>query len=323
MKILGLSCGRKMGNSEVLLREALIESEKFGAEVEIIRFHDLNIKPCTGCETCVSNRLKGTGGYEYECIIKNDDMPYLLNKLWEADGQIVSAPSYSFNPPGFFRLVLDRLHSAGKRGLKSVPGAVICVGGSDWVNMCLPMTGDWFNRIGGKLIDQMLVPFTSRPAQILFNEEAIARAKRIGRSMGEAIKLPFDEVKYRGEAMKVTEAEMEFYARTLDLQLDWVKYVMEEEETCPFCHTNLLQVRGKYVRCAMCDMKGRLELIGDKITVTYEEEEVQKRRKTSFESKRHWHIVVTSHQEYEKRKDEVKEKLEKYKATPASVPTRK
>ena len=135
MKILGLSCGRKKGNSEVLLREALLEAENHGAEVEIIRLHDLNIKPCTGCENCVTKGFHGTAGYEYECIIKNDDMPFLLNKLWDADGQIISAPSYTYNPPGYFRLVLDRLHSAGKRGLKPIPGAVMCVGGSDWVNM--------------------------------------------------------------------------------------------------------------------------------------------------------------------------------------------
>ena len=50
MKVLGLSCGRRMGNSEVLLREALAETENRGADIEIIRLGDLAVKPCTGCE---------------------------------------------------------------------------------------------------------------------------------------------------------------------------------------------------------------------------------------------------------------------------------
>ena len=72
----------------------------------------------------MTNLFKRVAGYEYECIIKNDDMPYLLNKLWEADGQIIRTPVYSYNPPTYFGPVLDRLHGADKRGIKAVPGAV-------------------------------------------------------------------------------------------------------------------------------------------------------------------------------------------------------
>jgi multimeric flavodoxin WrbA len=47
-----------MGNSEILLKQALMEAEKLsGAEVEIIRLMDLTIKPCTGCESCADGFL--------------------------------------------------------------------------------------------------------------------------------------------------------------------------------------------------------------------------------------------------------------------------
>ena len=49
MKVLGISVGRKMSNTEILVKEALMGAEEGGAEVELIRLHDLNIKPCTGC----------------------------------------------------------------------------------------------------------------------------------------------------------------------------------------------------------------------------------------------------------------------------------
>ena len=49
MNVLGLSCDRQMGNSEILMKEALMGAKEVsGAEVEIIRLMDLSIKPCDG-----------------------------------------------------------------------------------------------------------------------------------------------------------------------------------------------------------------------------------------------------------------------------------
>jgi len=53
MKLLGISAGRRLGNSEILLKEALMAAEETsGIDVEIVRLHDLKIKFCTGCEMC-------------------------------------------------------------------------------------------------------------------------------------------------------------------------------------------------------------------------------------------------------------------------------
>jgi hypothetical protein len=53
MKVLGLTCGRKLSNTEIVVKEALMGAEEMGAEVEIVRLMDLHIKPCTGCNACV------------------------------------------------------------------------------------------------------------------------------------------------------------------------------------------------------------------------------------------------------------------------------
>ena len=59
MNILGVICGRRMGNSEVLLKETLMGAgEVSGADAEIIRLTDLSIKPCKGCEVCMMTRLR-------------------------------------------------------------------------------------------------------------------------------------------------------------------------------------------------------------------------------------------------------------------------
>lgn len=58
-KTVGLSCGRKYGNSEILLKEAFIGAEELGVESEIIRAMELRVKPCIGCETCSMSLSKG------------------------------------------------------------------------------------------------------------------------------------------------------------------------------------------------------------------------------------------------------------------------
>ncbi len=78
MKFLGLICERKMGNNEILVKEALMGAEELGADVEIVRLMDLHIKPCTGCESSMVRMQKGDPA---ECIVKDDDMLFWLKTL--------------------------------------------------------------------------------------------------------------------------------------------------------------------------------------------------------------------------------------------------
>lgn len=47
-KVLGISFGRKMGNTDVMIKTALMECEKAGCKVRFIRADDLNIQPVQG-----------------------------------------------------------------------------------------------------------------------------------------------------------------------------------------------------------------------------------------------------------------------------------
>jgi hypothetical protein len=51
---------------------------------------------------------------------------------------------------------------------------------------------------------------------------------------------------------------------------------MVEEDHCPFCHGSVFNIRGKHVRCVMCDFQGNIKIGGDKIEITYDEEELKK-----------------------------------------------
>lgn len=54
MKVLGLvGSVRRLGNSEILTKEALMEAEQEGAEVEILRLTDYEVRACQGGGTCL------------------------------------------------------------------------------------------------------------------------------------------------------------------------------------------------------------------------------------------------------------------------------
>lgn len=54
IKVMGITAGRKNGNSEILLKEALTACEEAGAEVTIINLRDFNILDCTACTKAMS-----------------------------------------------------------------------------------------------------------------------------------------------------------------------------------------------------------------------------------------------------------------------------
>lgn len=75
-----------------------------GYEAETLHIADLRITPCTGCLSC-------WGRTEGECVIKNDDIPAVKEKLLSADILILSFPLYFFGIPGQMKLMADRLLS--------------------------------------------------------------------------------------------------------------------------------------------------------------------------------------------------------------------
>jgi multimeric flavodoxin WrbA len=222
-------------------------------------------------------------------------MPFLLNKLAESDGIILGAPAYNLMPPGLLIMIMNRSLGSGKDYREKVAknpkvGGVITVGGTDWVNLVLPLTNlSLFRLLRGniKIVDQMLVPYIPRPGQVLLHDDAITRAGRIGHNVVEALNMPYSEVEFQSG---------------------------EEAETCPLCHNNLLKVKGKFVECPICDIKGTIETRGRKVMVIFEEKALRKSRYGTWGTKRHDDAVAKGHKEYYDRKPDIDEKLKKYKS---------
>lgn len=68
---------------------------------EIINVHDMEIKSCMGCQSCCSK----TNG---DCIIKNDDVSSVTQKIKESDIILLSFPLYFFGLPGKLKMLVDR-----------------------------------------------------------------------------------------------------------------------------------------------------------------------------------------------------------------------
>jgi len=268
MKVLGLTCGRKMSNTEILVKEALMGAEEMGAEVEIVRLLDLDIKPCTGCNACVIDLFERGGSGD--CVIKNDDFKWIDDKILECDGIIVGSPIYEKTPQGLLKVLNDRMGPShdlafriiakkiregkgitkGKgpdeRSFKPRVASLFAVGGSDWTTLALPMLQIFALPMNMTVVDQQLFNWTALPATVVLKDEYLQRARRSGRHVAETLKKPIEEAEYIGP-----------------------------QGVCPVCHSSVVELdkTAEKALCAVCGVKGKLKTDGDTYRLSVTEED--------------------------------------------------
>ena len=267
MKVLGLTCGRKMSNTEILVKEALMGAEEMGAEVELVRLMDLHIKPCTGCNSCVIDLFeKGGSG---DCVIKNDDFKFIDEKILECDGLVLGSPIYEKSPQGLLKVLNDRMgpshdmafrmiskkirkekgittaKAPDERSFKPRTASLFAVGGSEWTTLALPLMQLFVLPMNMTVVDQQLFNWVALPATVVLKEEMLARARRSGRHIVESLQKPIEEATYIGERGR-----------------------------CPVCHSNVLELKNKSepVICTVCGVKGKLKMDGDDYVLEVTEE---------------------------------------------------
>lgn len=269
MQVLGLTCGRKLSNTEIVVKEALMGAEEKGAEVEIVRLMDLHIKPCTGCNACVISLLeKGGAG---ECVIKDDDFRFIDEKILACDGLVVGTPIYEKTPQGLLKVLNDRMgpshdlafriiakkireekgiskrNGPDERSFKPRVASLFAVGGSDWTTLALPLLQLFVQPMNITIVDQQLFDWTALPATVLLKDDYLERARRSGRHLVESLGRSSEEAVYIGPS-----------------------------GVCPVCHSSVLELgeTSDAVRCAVCGVYGQLKTNGE----TYRLEVTQKER---------------------------------------------
>lgn len=93
---------RKNGNTAALLSSFCEELKKGGAEVEVIRLYDREIRPCIACRSCQKN-LTAPG-----CALRDDGQAIFASVL-ACDLLVLATPIYSWycTPP--MKALLDRM----------------------------------------------------------------------------------------------------------------------------------------------------------------------------------------------------------------------
>jgi multimeric flavodoxin WrbA len=262
MKVLGISAGTKDGSNDSLVKEALMGAREAGAEIEFIRLFDLDIKHCTGCISCVMSLMTGRGG---KCVLK-DDFEWLLDKMLDADGIILSSPIFEKGAAGITHNICDRFGPRTDRAhivistkiaeetggalpdqrlLKDKVISFMGIGGSDWStrvecdHAMIAMSPMW------TVVENIVFQWSKT---IIVEDEKIAKANALGRNLAEAAK-DIENAKYVGAP-----------------------------GVCPHCHSHefYLSPDSTHAICCLCGIEGDVAVEDGKTVFKFGEEQFGK-----------------------------------------------
>lgn len=257
MKILGLiGSYRKLGNTEVLVKEALMQAQRLGAEVDILRLTDLRIEPCKGCMACIFK--------QEECRI-SDGWRTFRDMLVESDAVILGAPTYLLGSAGIIKMITDRNIAFMFGTLQSAvkPGAIIGVSGvKGWEPFALPMLNIFMLSCGLRVIDQVMF-YAQGPGEILLDDSAMERVRKLGFNIYDAVSKPVEERKYVGDL-----------------------------GVCPICHQNLFSVKDGVLECALCQAKARFKTVNGKVELIFNPETLRDHRWSEKALREHFSLAV-------------------------------
>lgn len=278
MYILGLSFGRKMGNTDILVKEALFGAREAepDAEIKFINTNRLKIDRCIGCGACSGSLEKGG---DNDCIIK-DDMQMVEDEIRKADCLIVGAPVYVLQPVGQFKNLVDRFscrHDVSainwvldKRRAGQAPGdpdafpqerfkrrtvSYISVGGAttkNWVSMGTATMHLFGFPAMMKVVGNYDAHHMGTTGNPVLDEKLMSDIHEMGKQTTLAYHKKDEEIEWFGET-----------------------------GTCPVCHQNLLMMNGTTtVECPICGIEGKLSVDGDRVKVTFSEQQQARARGT-------------------------------------------
>ena len=181
MKVLGISCSaRKGGNTEILVRAALVGAKESGADVELLQISGMNIAPCDGCSTCHQSG---------ECRIK-DDMQKIYKKILVADGIILGSPVYFWSISGQAKTLMDRTYALRypHHKLKYKVGGAIVVTGRRGSISALSVINNFFLGHDMLVTGLGIAGYGTEKGEVRKDEHAMKSARSLGTQVTELVK---------------------------------------------------------------------------------------------------------------------------------------
>ena len=133
----------KNGCTAEALKEMASVFEKEGVETETVW---IGTKPVRGCIACGQCLKKSLG----RCAFDDDVANGIVDKLKDADGIVIGAPTYYGQPNGAFLAVWQRICFAARQVVECKPAAAVAVcrrGGSTAAFQCLNMPFEMLNCV--------------------------------------------------------------------------------------------------------------------------------------------------------------------------------
>jgi multimeric flavodoxin WrbA len=213
VRVLGLvASARKMGNTELMIKEALLGARDAGAEVALLRLTDLRILPCNGCMACVFKRQP--------CRLV-DDMAFLLEELRGSQGVLLGAPTYFYGPAGIVKMIVDRLLMLEPGQLDGRPaGTIGTAGRAVWTPFTLSQLNLLPLLAGFRIVGSLLIEGPG-PGECLLDSYKPASARDLGRRVALGIS--------QDKSSSSTEPRCPICYGTA------FRLVSREEVECPLC----------------------------------------------------------------------------------------
>ncbi len=174
---------RKGGNTEILMKEALMVCHEEGLKTELIHLADFKIDPCNECMVCKKEKI---------CPIK-DDFSQVYEKMLKSEGIILGSPVFFSSATPEVKALIDRagyLGIAQNRPFERKVGGAIVVGRRAGHNFTFAELMFFF------LYHGMIVPgstywnmaFGRDVGEVLDDEEGLKTVRQFARNVSWLIK---------------------------------------------------------------------------------------------------------------------------------------
>jgi multimeric flavodoxin WrbA len=176
---------RKNGNSSLLATHISMGAESVGAIVEDVFLHEMEISPCSSCQSC---RKPDSSG----CAI-DDEMQAVYQKLIKANGWIIASPVYWFNMSAQSKIFINRCYGLRAYTQNPYAGKRIAIamsyGGSDpFSSGCinaLRSFQDIYRYVGAEIVG-MVYGSAMDAGEIKSNKGLLQKAETLGKKLAGA-----------------------------------------------------------------------------------------------------------------------------------------